>query len=678
MSWKLDKETGDLVLSGFEEGIASSPLKGFGDIKSANIATINGEVSLSYGRARQTQSKFTLGSMTPSTSSTLIASSGSAIQAGLLRGTWVIANSSSITNFTNGTHYYVLSSTNGNIQFALDYEGSVITNFGITGSAGFTVVPMGKPIAWAADSQDNPNFYSYYILDNTGLVWKTPPGAASAATPLGAWSLIDYTPVTNITDTSGLFIYGQYVHVITTAIYWKNTGSITGLGHTTPWAAMNDNSSSPIVLAGGDAYHNAIVSIDNAVYFCGLDDNTQGANSAVNSILVNPATSYNAGDESTYTYTPGAILIPLYDQATTLAQIVVQGGVNILVGGTQNVIYVWAPGSSNAAFSPLFLAENYTQQMVTVNNLVFIFAGSKGNIYVTNASSVTVALTVPDYVADSMGGNQDPYFVWGGAMYLRGRIYFSVKAPNCGGIWSFIPTINYYPEQDVGYSLRCENQNSYGNYSGLATILFPNLLPTGQNANGPQYWAGWDDGTSGTSINPYGIDYSDTIPTFEYLIESDAAPTGTFLQKKTFKQIEYKTAVPFNTLQLATAPAKGATTATLAVAWTGTGTFQYILFSTGEYRACTVTPGSTAIAWFTGALTQAASTTIYTEMIQINYRTQLNGSWTTPSVLHLEAGTVSGYYTVDFQNTQWIQLQIIGRGTTLSPTFTPLVEVRIR
>jgi len=40
MAWKYDKSSGDIIVNGFENGIADSPYEGMSDIRNANIISI--------------------------------------------------------------------------------------------------------------------------------------------------------------------------------------------------------------------------------------------------------------------------------------------------------------------------------------------------------------------------------------------------------------------------------------------------------------------------------------------------------------------------------------------------------------------------------------------------------------------------------------------------------------
>jgi hypothetical protein len=260
--------------------------------------------------------------------------------------------------------------------------------------------------------------------------------------------------------------------------------------------------------------------------------------------------------------------------------------------------------------------------MLNVNNTAYVFAGDKANIYLVNTTAASLVLTIPDYTAGVPGTANsyiEPTFVWGDAIFCRGRVYCSVldqtaaKAGNCGGVWSFIPSENVDPQQDVGSSLRLENQNSYGDYDGYATIL---INDEEQNGKSPKYWAAWQDAYDGGSPG-YGIDYSTENPVTEYIVETDLLASGTNLDRTTFKQVEYK---------LTTPPAAG-------------------------------------------------------DSIALHYRLSPKAAWTALTNKIEQTDTVlSGVYQVNFQKTEWLQIRAVGTtsGDASTSTFLPLREIRLR
>lgn len=306
--------------------------------------------------------------------------------------------------------------------------------------------------------------------------------------------------------------------------------------------------------------------------------------------------------------------------ANETAQCLVEVGNTVLIGGKSNLIYPWNQIDATPS-DFIALPESDVKVMVNVNNMAYVFAGNKGNIYITNNSVASLTMKVPDYCAGVPGTPLtyiEPTFTWGDADYIRGRVYFSIldqtatKAGNTGGVWSFIPSQNIDPSQEVGMALRLENQNSYGDYDGYCTIILP---AADQAGTSPQYWTAWQDSYS-TATSSFGIDYTATTPVTQFVIETDLLPSGTFLQKGTFQQLEYKL-----TTQLATG-----------------------------------------------------------DSVQLYYRTNSTDAWTTcGTVIEETTNKLSGYFEQVFQKTQWLQFRIVVTtpGTTAS-SFVRLKQLMLR
>lgn len=315
------------------------------------------------------------------------------------------------------------------------------------------------------------------------------------------------------------------------------------------------------------------------------------------------------GSTPTFDFTNQRLGLPTFE----IAQCMTEVGNNILIGCLGNTIYPWNQQDPTPS-SLIFLPESNVVSILTVNQMAYILAGNKGNVYITDGSVASLVTTVPDY-ASGVPGNPlsyiEPYFIWGTTMYLRGRIYFSIfdqtatKAGNCGGIWSFVPTQNFYIGQDVGIQLHLENQNSYGTYNGAATVLIPKV---NQQAIAPQYFSGW---YSSLSSPTYGIDATGTAPGTPTILEIDIIPTGTMLDKKSFSQIEFKLATPLLTA----------------------------------------------------------------DSVTFNYRKNLTSVWTSCGTVQLQNDKLSGYVNANFEKTQWLQLQVL---LNSGGDFIRLTEIRIR
>jgi len=323
------------------------------------------------------------------------------------------------------------------------------------------------------------------------------------------------------------------------------------------------------------------------------------------------------GTASLVQYSSQRVNLPFYETAQCLVEI----DNTVLIGCNGSIIYPWNQVDATPN-GPIALPESDVRSMINVNNMAYVFAGNKGNIYITNNSVASLVLKVPDYVAGVPGTPLtyiEPYFTWGDSMYVRGRVYFSImdqrstKAGNCGGNWSFVPSQNVDPAQDVGIALRLENQNSYGDYDGVSTILLANEEQAGMIS--PQYWAWWQDSYStGTSV--FGVDQTATTPVTSYIVETDILKSGTLLAQQTYSQVEYDLTTPLAT----------------------------------------------------------------NDSLQLYYRLNSTDAWTTcGSVIEETANKISGYFKVAFQKTQVLQFRaLITTGGTTSSSFVRLKQIRLR
>lgn len=308
--------------------------------------------------------------------------------------------------------------------------------------------------------------------------------------------------------------------------------------------------------------------------------------------------------------------LPANETAQTMCEI----GNTVLIGGKTNIVYPWNQIDATPT-DFINLPESDVKVIVNANNTAYIFAGNKGNVYVSNGGVAALALKVPDYCAGIHGTPLtyiEPVFEWGDADYLRGRVYFSIldqtstKAGNCGGIWSFVPVQNMDPSQDIGVALRLENQQSYGDYDGVANLIIPNLE---QNVTSPQYWAVWQDSYS-TGTSNFGIDYTGTVPVTTYIVETDLLNLGTFLDKQTLEQVEYVLSTPL---------------------------------ATGD-------------------------------SVQLYYRENSTDTWATcGTVIEETADKISGYFQPNFEKSQRLQFRVVvtTAGTTAS-SFVRLMQLRVR
>lgn len=723
MAYRVDKESnGDsaIVISGWETGIARSPLSGIANMQAVNINTENKEVMVSYERVQQTTTNQTAnGTLSPLNSTTL---ENTGLVTSLKAGLWINVSASTITGLSTGNYYVAFVDSAIQIKLSQFYGGATLTGLGATGTATYSILRnVGKPIASATERYfQSGEKYRYYILDSQGLVWVYDTGTADPTRGL-TWFLPDssITYFGSSTAPSGIFVLNGWLHVIagdkifvkptvnlasstSTSTNWvafapgelqglpsninlhyafvgsqgkayytdgnyvgsifpnssllsgatniqtyasytasTTTGTISNLlsgstptsGGTTPripvifFTALTASAALPTAITANTVYYiEYSKGADTFQVFAAL---TGGAaldiqTGAVGTQYFNTYYPGAAGGSTAIVFTPLALILPTDEIATSITEI----GNTVIVGGRKNVLYPWNQVDPTPA-DLIFLPENNTVKLITVNNMAYATVGNKGNIYVTNGSTASLALTVPDYCAGIAGSKNsyiEPFFVWGDIAYIRGRVYFSIqdqtsaKTGNCGGIWSFVPTQNFFYGQDTGMALRVEHRNSYGTYNGAASVLLPSF---DQASKGAQFWSGW---YSSITSPLHGIDFSQqttatssaTLGT-PAVIETDLIPTGTFLNKRTFHTIEYKLSAPLTDGE------------TISIAWRQNGTDSFASAGTAT------TEGTTGL---------------------------------------------SGYFNVNFQSGQWLQLRITltpnSVTTDTNASFVRLTEVRAR
>lgn len=247
---------------------------------------------------------------------------------------------------------------------------------------------------------------------------------------------------------------------------------------------------------------------------------------------------------STYTWSSKALILLQNEIAQCLAVL----NANLLVGGAHNLIYSWnrtSSGGGTFTGVPIALAENNVVKMVTVNTNTYALVGTRGRIYITNGSQAQLFKKVPDHIS----GTVEPIYTWGGLSSQRNQLYFGLSATDNSGSSATNQYGGVWAIDIDTVALRFINQLSYaagttfGSYPGICTLL---ISPPGGGA-GYGLFMGWDSGSS-----TYGVDVSSAAvnsrtPPYtggQSYAFSEMIPVGTFLRPKTFEVAEYKLSMP--------------------------------------------------------------------------------------------------------------------------------------
>lgn len=564
----------DLVIDGFEKGIADSPYLGIANMRNLNTSWYPGVAYTNYKRIRVNSAggnaTFT-GSASPAQLALTVIGS---VTLNVGDAVTLTTTTTLPSPLATATTYFVqaINSGTGVFQLSATLGGSaiVITGAG-TGTHTLTLTAMGKPSFATQNTSDGSAPYgTVYILDKNGRVWQNT--GTSGGLP---YFVLLFGNTVDGSTAQGLGFYGNYLIVFrgtsidicgngtgaVTSSLWTNswfastgvtfTGSLTA-GDTSgtltaPWAKatgtynltfanesviarltlgssdvtwtpsllVNETSSANVNLGNSGSTRMAYMDASSDIlYFCNgryVGALSTPSGRVFNKQLTNPDTA-----ELNF----AAVSLPVGIFSSWLDKI----QQNLLIAA-QDTIYPW---DRVALFTgiPIPITENI-YRMVNASNIVYIFAGVKGNIYKYNGFASNVVKKIPDSIA----GVIDPLWGWGGLIPHRQNVYFTVWAQNAqtnanilNGIMSIADdgTINF------------ENQNSNGltNASATADAVMFDV----NTSNYDSYYSSWYDGTTG------GIDYNSTTlySSNEPVIETDIIPIGTFAQSHTFSSMEFK------------------------------------------------------------------------------------------------------------------------------------------
>lgn len=559
MAYSIDSATGDLVVQGFNAGIGSSPYTGITDMRSVDPVSVPGEVSVSLA----TQS-VTLAPNVGSQSVT-VTSNTFPIAASLLLETYqaVTITSAGTSGLTlNGTYWlvYVSNSGSNNLYgFSPTYGSlSVVT---ITGPSSVTFSSLNPT---------TPKYFSKgvsynFMVDSAGLVWsdKVVTAGGGSVPITHSWT---YTgnPTDATSNGNGLLVY-RTIHGGTGSIgtpatfdeflfVWRNgqidyTQILSNSSNTSiSWVVGWNPALTSGTTTGQTAYlqnsyliknsHMAIQTLPNLAVYCDsffvsvFFQNIPALSSSV-------YTGFDPTTPSTYYFNTFNLLPP-----TDTAQCLSFLNQYVLVGGSQNYIYPWNAAALDKEYTApvIILPESNIVNIVNVGNNGYIFAGNRGNIYITNGSQASLFQKMPDHLS----GTIEPYFYWGGATYNKNRLYFGVYASgpnggaslNYGGLWCIDLTT-----QALFNSNKFSSAVANVYASALATFTYSPTYSANPNAYlGYGLLMGWSDGGS---VNN-GIDESIGTPYAggQSFIVSDLIPVGTALKPMTAYQVEFKLACP--------------------------------------------------------------------------------------------------------------------------------------
>ena len=540
MSFKIDGT--DIVISGFDKGIADSPYEGINDIRGMNIISIPGEAMISFDQRVQSLSNFV---------GTIASFSGSIITPTVTSGSLSVATTYTAIQFTTtgtlptglslNTTYYVLYDSGTTFKVYSDcYLNTQVIFTNATGSGvhTFTSINIGQVRYFER--------IFGYAIDTNGRVWTPVINSLSGSSVIYYAFMNNYSSTSKDSNSNGngicvykgsnsnkyLFIFrnGQIDYTLCADVLgvFNSTGS-TESGITPNWACGGDMTKSWNPNTGTVGVtsvlntpaitnnpHEAMVDINNVMFFTDA--------SFVASLRELPGSSFDPTNASTYEWNVTALALPKNDIAQCLDQL----GDRLLIGGLYNFIYSWNKFSTG--FDTLQITEKGITRLITISTNTFIFAGKRGRIFYTNGSQANLFKKVPDFIL-----GPDPAFTFYGVGYNKNQLYFGLSATKNDGTASTAYSGLWAIDID-SKALRVPTILSTS--TAYVSAIF--TLPTA--SSGFSLFTAWTD-TAGPT---YGIDASLPTPYTSYnsYIDTDIINIGQFLKKSTFNNVEFKLAAP--------------------------------------------------------------------------------------------------------------------------------------
>lgn len=519
----------ELVIDGFEKGIADSPYKGISNIRNLNIKYAEGVAYVNYKRKAATITGATMGVPV------------SAVQspAGLI---YISDASNNVfkQSAVNSSTFAAIGSNPGTGGGGLCYWNNYLLCFRTTNTIDICGDGTGDSGITSSNWNTGASANGVWPIDTATITLN---GSISAGDTSGSMSSSGYTDAQGTLRKFWNGPTGAYLVSLGGINGQQVTASLTQGSATISWtpAATNSASGSIIVYP----LQNGTINGVHPTWLSRNDGNAYfGHANFVGSLGVNSgyqlssgtAGSFSKTNFSSFTYNGTALALPVGENVQVLEELVS----NLIVFGNFN-LYRWDRVSTSWQ-SPLPFQEGI-MKAINIMNQLYIFAGNKGNIYLSNGSSVSLLRKIPDIATGSIPPLVDPTWAIGGVMSHRQKLCFEALASNGQtGTAVFAGIFSFDPETQA---IVVENQHSFGTGSSVTDwrgLLIDNSLPrlsinpAGYTTNYDSYYSAWYNNSAG------GIDYNDTTlySSNEAIIESDLINIGTFENPTSLSIAEFK------------------------------------------------------------------------------------------------------------------------------------------
>lgn len=575
MAYKYEKNYGggqDIVIDGWEKGIAQSPNFGIADIRQCDISSVPGTViagSSAFNESTQNSDYLTYSSTFTANSTTDVLTMTTSVPVSIMAVTFT-STGSLPTGISPSIKYYLvtiagvtkISTTMANavsaayLDFTSDGSGT------LTAKAVRMQAIMSSTTHWKTATFSGFPTSSIFAVDSNGQVW------AFSYADYNKWVLILGNSGSGSYFATGIAVYQDWLFVFGSDridVYGKLTGAISTHAWYNNWKALNGS-------VTYSAYRKTLVGQDNVLYWTDYQDDPSstrlgfvGSLRTVSGQVLfadtgNPTTSNST---TNYTFNSQSLDFPAGEEPQALAElnsklVITTGTYSLYTTNKENSakIYTWDRVSASFDF-PLTIPTEKVYDIKNVNNLIYIFSGRNGIVYKTNMSSVAEAFSIPRQMytqenspnyqegqpldsytgANNAGGYPYDGLVFGyQSVYNGEELFFACNFISGSGIYA------YNIEKGI---LRYVCFPSYGTGSDISTDIVNifSLIPyvfsavrvgmTGFFFAGIYYTGGYT-----YFLDSYNNNRSSTRDYESYVI-TDLIRIGVTNNLKTFQQLEY-------------------------------------------------------------------------------------------------------------------------------------------
>jgi len=444
---------GSIEIKDFQKGISDSYLGDFAEIRNIDVYSTAGVALINKKMAKTTPEPSTYSAQTftaDAGTDQLTISSHGFISSG--HAVTVSSTGTLPTGLSASTTYYVIFIDQNTIKLASSLSNlNSLTPINITsagtGTHSITGIEMKKVLKIVRNPKRSSANFEFFAVDALQNIWTNFSQT---------WTLVDGNTAG---QGQGIEIWKDYLFsfINSTIEVFGPLSSITAgtAAWTTSWKSFNT----------GDAlYHPSLIGQDDILY----------VGDGFNIMSLSEVTTFDPASAGTYSFNNNALDLPSQYRIKCLAEL----GKNLVMGtfvgsneGTTNIadLFFWDRISDSFEF-PIQVKEEGINAIISVENLIYFFAGFDGNVYVTNGVSVDLFKKIPDSLLDRQQTTEQIEVLPNAIIKVNGRIYFGLSNEQAGSSETLSPLGIYSLTPDGRLTL--EHTISGGNDGSSGSVSF--------------------------------------------------------------------------------------------------------------------------------------------------------------------------------------------------------------